>query len=120
MAALKKRYLPVCLRDNLGVLARVPLASGFLTGKYQRGVSFPPGDYRGKQSQESLDAKADQAAEILRKEVPEGVNMAAWAIAWCLKHDAVACVIPGARNAAQLRANASASELADGNHPLSM
>jgi aryl-alcohol dehydrogenase-like predicted oxidoreductase len=103
--------LPACEKDNLGVLARVPLASGFLTGKYSRGVTFPEGDYRGGIGREKLDAMADEAAEIRKNEVPEGTPMAAWALAWCLRNPAVTAVIPGARNAGQLKANAAAADL---------
>ena len=104
--------LPECQRSSLGVLARVPLASGFLTGKYSRGVEFPEGDYRRGIAREKLDKMADEAAQIQKNEVPPGVSMAAWALAWCLKNDAVTSVIPGARNVNQLKANAAAAEMA--------
>ena len=111
---------PHCLQDGLGVLARVPLASGFLTGKYAPGVTFPEGDYRASLGQEKLDAMAEEAARIKETEVPPGTPMAAWALAWCLKNEAVACVIPGARNVDQLKANAAAAEMAEDTHPLAM
>jgi myo-inositol catabolism protein IolS len=103
--------LPECKKSGLGVLARVPLASGFLTGKYSRGVEFPEGDYRRGIAREKLDNMADEAAQIQKDEVPPGVSMAAWALAWCLKNDAVTSVIPGARNVKQLKANAAAAEM---------
>jgi len=111
---------PACRKDGLGVLARVPLASGFLTGKYSKGVVFPDGDYRMNLGREKLDALAEEAAQIKKNEVPAGTPMAAWALAWCLRNDAVTCVIPGARNADQLRANASAAEMAEDSHPLAV
>ena len=111
---------PHCLQDGLGVLARVPLASGFLTGKYAPGVTFPEGDYRASLGQEKLDAMAEETARIKETEVPPGTPMAAWALAWCLKNEAVACVIPGARNVDQLKANAAAAEMAEDTHPLAM
>lgn len=107
----EETVFPVSLKDSLGVLARVPLASGFLAGKYSRGVTFPEGDYRGSISREKLDAMADEAAEIKKNEVPEDTAMAAWALAWCLKNEAVTSVIPGARNVSQLKANAAAAGL---------
>ncbi len=103
--------LPECQKSGLGVLARVPLASGFLTGKYSRGVEFPEGDYRRGIAREKLDKMADEAAQIQKNEVPPGVSMAAWALAWCLKNDAVTSVIPGARNVKQLKANAAAADI---------
>ncbi len=111
---------PACTRDGLGVLARVPLASGFLTGKYSPGITFPEGDYRGTLGREKLDSMAEEAARIKEREVPAGTSMAAWALAWCLKHEAVTCVIPGARNADQLKANAAAAEMAEDSHSLAM
>ena len=110
--------LPICAENGLGVLARVPLASGFLTGKYGVGTVFPDGDYRAGLDKEKLDGMAREAAAIRKTEVPPGTPMAAWAIAWCLRHEAVACVIPGARNPEQLRANAAAADMADSGHPL--
>ena len=103
--------LPVCAKDNLGVLARVPLASGFLAGKYGKGVSFPANDYRHRWPREKLDGMAEEAARVIREEVPEGTSPAVWALAWCLRNPAVSCVIPGARDVSQLRGNASAAEL---------
>lgn len=101
-----------CLRQNLGVLARVPLASGYLSGKYRPGAEFSPGDVRevwGKERREALLAEAD---EIRRAEVPAGMDMAQWALAWCLKSPAVTSVIPGCKSAEQVRSNAAAADLA--------
>ncbi len=111
---------PACIKDGLGVLARVPLASGFITGKYSPGVAFPEGDYRGNLGREKLDAMAEEAARIKENEVHAGTSMAAWALAWCLKHEAVTCVIPGARNVDQLKANAAAAGMAENSHPLAI
>ncbi|MDF1567307.1 MAG: aldo/keto reductase [Spirochaetaceae bacterium] len=112
--------LPICLKEGLGVLARVPLASGFLTGKYAPGVQFPEGDYRGGLERGKLDTMASEALRIKDQEVPEGVNMAQWALSWCLAHDAVACVIPGARDTAQLRSNTKAADMVSDTHPLAV
>ena len=116
----EEMVFPVCLQDGLGVLARVPLASGFLTGKYAPGVIFPEGDYRRNLGREKLDSMAEEAARIKEEELPPGIPMAAWALAWCLKHEAVTCVIPGARDSAQLRANAAAAKMAEDSHPLAI
>ncbi len=120
VSSAEEIVFPACIKDGLGVLARVPLASGFLTGKYSPGVTFPEGDYRGNLGREKLDSMAEEAARIKESEVPAGTSMAAWALAWCLKHEAVTCVIPGARNIDQLRANASAAEMAEDSHPLAI
>lgn len=104
---------PACRKDGLGVLARVPLASGFLAGKYAKGVEFPANDYRQKWGREKLDAMAERAARVIDEEVPKGVAPVAWALAWCLRHPAVSCVIPGARDVKQLRGNAAAADLVE-------
>ena len=103
---------PICVEQDLGVLARVPLASGYLTGKYKPGHEFGDNEMRGKwHDQADRDQWLEEAQKIQVEEVPEGVPMAQWAIAWCLKHPAVSCVIPGVKNADQVRSNAAATEI---------
>jgi myo-inositol catabolism protein IolS len=99
------------IEQNLGVLARVPLASGLLSGKYKPGATFLEGDVRAKWKDPNLDEKLKLVQEIARTEVPHGVDMASWALAWCLKHPAVSAVIPGCKTAEQLARNAAASEI---------
>lgn len=109
---------PVCLEQSLGVLARVPLASGFLSGKYKPGHEFAKDEVRGKwEKPEERDRKLTEVQQIARDEVPAGVSMAQWALAWCLKHPAVSCVIPGCKNVAQVESNAQAADLVEDNHP---
>jgi aryl-alcohol dehydrogenase-like predicted oxidoreductase len=104
--------LPACLEHDLGVLARVPLASGFLSGKYKPGTHFQDeNDVRTHQNPEEVQHKLRQVEEIRRKELPRGVNMAAWALAWCLRNPAITCVIPGMKNVEQVNFNASAADL---------
>ena len=106
------RAFPLCVEQNVGVLARVPLASGYLSGKYKPGHVFEENEMRGKWHEaEQRDQWLAEVESIQRDEVPEGVNMAQWAIAWCLRHEAVTCVIPGVKNAEQVRSNAAAVEL---------
>jgi aryl-alcohol dehydrogenase-like predicted oxidoreductase len=107
----EEAVLPLCQRMDLGVLARVPLASGFLTGKYKPGAQFTQADTRSRWTQEQRDGFIREAMEIQRKEVPPEVPMARWAVAWCLRHPAVTCVIPGCKNAEQVVENARAAEL---------
>jgi len=105
-----------CTRQDLGVLARVPLASGFLSGKYQPGARWSEGDVRHKRKPEDTD-KALAEVEKIKEEVPEGVAMASWALAWCLRHPAVTCVIPGCKSVEQVITNAEAANLAEAGHP---
>jgi aryl-alcohol dehydrogenase-like predicted oxidoreductase len=111
------KVFPSCQEQNLGVLARVPLASGFLSGKYRPGTTFESSDVRSRRSQEELDNQMREVERIQREEVPAGTNMAAWALAWCLRHPAVTTVIPGCKDVAQVEANAAAVELVEAGHP---
>ncbi|WP_186577067.1 aldo/keto reductase [Aquibacillus kalidii] len=103
---------PSAMKQNLGVLARVPLASGYLSGKYQPGTVFDNNDVRSRHDQAETARKLKLVEEIARNEVPEGTPMAAWALAWCLKHDAVTTVIPGCKTSEQVESNAKAADLA--------
>lgn len=107
----EQRVFPSCERQDLGVLARVPLASGYLSGKYKPGAVFDTTDVRHRHDPENTRRKLEEVEQIARKEVPEGVNMAQWALAWCLRHPAVTAVIPGCKNPAQVESNASAAQL---------
>lgn len=109
--APEEHVFPSCQRQNLGVLARVPLASGYLSGKYKPGTVFSDNARKGHEREE-IDAKLRLVEDIARNEVPEGVNMAEWALAWCLKHPAVTCVIPGCKSIEQVETNARAANLA--------
>ena len=111
------RLFPVAERLHLGVLARVPLASGLLSGKYAVGARFPANDVRGVWQTEGMDERLAEVKKIAGEEVPAGVPMARWALAWCLRSPAVQCVIPGCKTVAQVEDNARAADLADGKHP---
>ncbi|MFB5661090.1 aldo/keto reductase [Alteribacillus sp. HJP-4] len=109
--APEDEVLPSCRHQNLGVLARVPLASGYLSGKYKPGASFADNDVRHRHNKEETRTKLESVAHLHKNEVPEGVPMAQWALAWCLNHPAVTSVIPGCKNAEQAAANAAAADL---------
>ena len=109
-------------RRNVAVIARVPLASGLLSGKITASTQFAAEDHRNfNRHGEAFDVGETfagvpletglQAVEEVRKLVPAGTAMAAFALRWILMHEAVTVVIPGARNAAQAQANAAASDL---------
>ena len=109
------------LRD-VGVIVRVPLASGLLTGKFDRDTSFGQDDHRSfNRHGEQFDVgetfagvdfeRGLEAVEQLRALVPDGATLAQFALRWILGFDAVSTVIPGAKTAEQARANAAASDL---------
>ena len=106
--APENAVLPACQRLDLGVLARVPLASGFLTGKYRDGASFANDDWRSRKDREELNRKIAEARRIEEEELPKGASMAEWALAWVLKHPAVTCAIPGCKSPEHVRSNAQA------------
>ncbi len=109
--AAEVEVLPACQEQDLGVLARVPLASGFLSGKYQPGDRFAPNDVRARFKEDRVRQNLEEVERIRAMELPPGVDMASWALAWCLMHPAVTCVIPGMKSVEQVEANARAAEL---------
>ena len=107
---------------RVGILARVPLASGLLTGKLGAASSFAPDDHRRfNRNGEAFDKGETfsgvpydaglAAVERLRPLVPEGATLAQLALRWILQWDAVTCAIPGAKTEEQARANAAAADL---------
>ena len=103
---------PICRSHDLGVLARVPLASGYVSGKYRPDATFDDAsDVRSRHDPDDVQHKLEEAERIRHEEVPDGVDMATWALAWCLQHPAVSCVIPGCKSVEQVAANAKAAEL---------
>jgi len=111
----EQMYFPAARRDGLGVLARVPLASGLLSGKYRAGVTFKPNDVRATFDPEKMRRDLAEVEKIRASEVPAGVPMSQWAIAWCLKDPVVAATIPGCKDPAQLASNAAAADLVSEN-----
>lgn len=107
----EEKVLPYCAEHNVGVLARVPLSRGLLSGRYAPGSTFKEDDIRAGAPPGFNDERLRQVAEIKRAEVPEGMDMAQWALGWCLAHPAVTAVIVGSKNIAQLEANAAAEDI---------
>ena len=107
----EEKVLPACQKQRLGVLARVPLASGFLSGKYKPGASFAATDVREAWFKKDRDQKLAEVERIAASEVPADLPMAQWALAWCLRHPAVTCAIPGCKSPKQVRDNAAAADL---------
>ena len=108
--AAEKRVLVAAAQQDLGVVARVPLASGFLSGKYHPGAIFSGLDVRAMRPQEGVDREIAAAHEVLR-EKPENIAAATWAIAWCLQNEQIGTVIPGIKTLQQLEENALAGDL---------
>ena len=107
---------------GVGILARVPLASGLLTGKLRRDSSFAADDHRSYNREGQRFDKGETfsgvpydvglaAVEELRPLVPPGATLTQLALRWILMFDAVSCAIPGARTPEQARENAAAADL---------
>jgi aryl-alcohol dehydrogenase-like predicted oxidoreductase len=118
-----ERVLPAAREAGVGIIARVPLASGLLSGRYSRETTFGADDHRTyNRHGEAFDVGETfsgvdfetglEAVRSLAPLVPEGATMAQWALRWVLDQHGVSVVIPGARNPGQARANAAAAELA--------
>jgi len=116
-------FFPAAQDREVGILARVPLASGLLTGKLRADSAFASDDHRAFNRQGELFDKGETfsgvpydvgltAVERLRPLVPGGATMAQWALRWTLMFNAVTCAIPGAKTEAQARDNAGAASLA--------
>jgi aryl-alcohol dehydrogenase-like predicted oxidoreductase len=115
-------FFPQAQTRRVGILARVPLASGLLSGKMRPDTKFEPTDHRNYNRQgESFDVGETfagvpyevglAAVEELRSLVPTGFSMAQMALRWILMFDAVSCTIPGAKRPVQAADNATASAL---------
>jgi aryl-alcohol dehydrogenase-like predicted oxidoreductase len=115
-------FLREAARRGVGVIVRVPLASGLLSGRYTRETSFAADDHRTfNRRGEAFDVGETfagvpfetglDAVEELRPLVPDGATMAQLALRWILMHEAVSTVIPGARSPEQAQANAAAAQL---------
>jgi len=110
------------LARKVGIIVRLPLASGLLSGKMTRQTSFAENDHRlfnrdgqhfnvGETFAGLPYELGVELSDELKLMVPEGVSMAAWALRWCLDFDAVSTVIPGARNPQQALGNVAATTL---------
>ena len=109
-------------RRDVGVIVRVPLASGLLTGKFDRNSTFAAEDHRAYNRQgEQFDRGETfsgvdyevglEVVEELRPLVPPGATLAQLALGWILTFDAVSTVIPGAKTPEQVRANTASADL---------
>jgi len=102
---------PHARRYGLGILARVPLGSGLLSGKYEALEKFGANDYRSTLGKEEIARRVHEAERFADEELPLGVSRVRWALAWCLRDPVVAAVIPGAKSPEQVAENASAADL---------
>jgi aryl-alcohol dehydrogenase-like predicted oxidoreductase len=115
-------FFPEAKRRRVGILARVPLASGLLTGRMRRDTSFSKDDHRNFNRQGEMFDRGETfsgvdyetglaAIKELGTLVPEGVSLSQMALRWILMFDAITCAIPGGKRPSQVEENVKASEL---------
>jgi aryl-alcohol dehydrogenase-like predicted oxidoreductase len=118
-----ERVLPAARAAGVGIIARVPLASGLLSGRYDEHTTFPEADHRTyNRAGAAFDVGETfsgvdfgtglRAVARLAPHVPAGATMAQYALRWILDQPGLSTVIPGARNPEQARGNAAAAGLA--------
>jgi aryl-alcohol dehydrogenase-like predicted oxidoreductase len=117
------RLFPVARANDVGIIVRLPLASGVLTGKMRAGQAFAPSDHRhynrhgeafsqGETFSGIPFEKALSLTDSLRGLLPDGMSLAQMAVRWILDHPEVSTVIAGASRPQQVTENAAVSELA--------
>ncbi len=111
-------------KRNIGIIVRVPLASGLLTGTYSKNTTFSKGDHRNFNRNGAAFDKGEtfsgidydkglEAVEELKSLFPGQKNLASFALKWILMHKEISCVIPGASKPEQVSANLHALDLPD-------
>jgi aryl-alcohol dehydrogenase-like predicted oxidoreductase len=114
--------LPAAREVGVGIIARVPLASGLLSGRYDESTRFPDDDHRTYNRQGGAFDVGETFAGVpyevglaavreLGRLLPAGMTMAQFALRWIIDQPGVSTVIPGARDAAQVAANAAAAQV---------
>ena len=100
--AAEDAVFAACREQDLGVLAREPLANGFLSGRFRAAIGTDPSDWRTSIGEPELTERLQLVEHVRTTEVPAGVPMAAWAVNWCLQHPAVTAAVVGTKSVEQL------------------
>ena len=119
---LVSQLLPQARARGVGIIVRLPLASGLLSGKFAGGTRFPETDHRhfnrdgqafnvGETFAGLPFKKGVELVDMLKERLPAGMTMVQMALRWILDHDAVSVIIPGASSPEQAGANAEVSDL---------
>lgn len=106
----ENNLFPACLKQDVGVLARVPLDEGALTGAIREDTEFAPGDFRASYFRADRKRQVAERVAALQKDLTDVAGtLADVALRFCLSHPAVSTVIPGMRKVANVEANARVS-----------
>lgn len=107
----QRELFPLCRERNVGVIARVPLDEGGLTGTIKAGATFAPGEFRAQYFKGNRPAELEPRAEAVRPLLmEEAASMVEGALRFCISHPAVTTVIPGMRTPAHAAANCAAGD----------
>ncbi len=106
----QRNLFPLCQERNIGVLARVPLDEGALSGTVDEKTKFPPGDFREWYFRGDRKKQVVQHVNALRRDLGDGANLPDVAIRFCLSHPAVSTVIPGMRKVRHAESNSALSD----------
>jgi aryl-alcohol dehydrogenase-like predicted oxidoreductase len=104
-----KNLFPLCIEENIGVLARVPLDEGGLTGKIDANTKFPTGDFRESYFRGGRKRQVAEHVAALRRDLSDGEDLAETALRFCISHPAVSSVIPGMRTVRHAESNTALS-----------
>ncbi len=107
----ERNLFPLCIQRNIGVLARVPLDEGGLTGKITEQTTFEPGDFRGRYFQGGRKRQVVEHVASIQSDLGiAGGELPEVALRFCLSHPAVSAVIPGMRSRRNAEANCAVSD----------
>jgi aryl-alcohol dehydrogenase-like predicted oxidoreductase len=104
------RMFPLAMERNIGILARVPLDEGALSGHFTESTTFPPGDFRDWYFRGNRKKDVVQHVDALRRDLGDGASIPDTALRFCLSHPAVSTVIPGMRTRRHVESNTAVSE----------
>jgi aryl-alcohol dehydrogenase-like predicted oxidoreductase len=106
----EKNLFPKCLEKNIGVIARVPLDEGGLTGNITETTTFPTGDFRNYYFKEDRKMQVAEHVAALRRDLGDADSLPETALRFCISHQAVSSVIPGMRSRRNVTANCGVSD----------
>ncbi len=117
-------FFDLARQKNVGIIVRVPLASGLLTGRFGKGTTFSSGDHRHFNREGAHFDKGETFAGIpyetgldavaqLKSLFPDHQNLAPVALKWILRDERISCIIPGASKPEQVQSNLRAPEVSD-------
>lgn len=107
----ERSLFPLCIQQDVGVLARVPLDEGGLTGRITMETEFAPGEFRAEYFRGDRKRQVVEHVEALQRDLGSRANLPEIALRFCLSHPAVSSVIPGMRTVRNVRANCAVPDL---------